>query len=179
MNPKTKKLWKLTALLALDLIFLILISSICAKAEMLGSSGERVAAIQHELRKLNLYQGIENGVFDFETKKAVAEFRKINGLEKSGEANYETLRALGLESRKSECFSSDAELLARCITLCGCRTYPEMLSEAERLIEATCDAMTLGKYISLNFPSFLSAEVTPSNDAYSAAVQAIRKSAQM
>lgn len=177
MNPKAKKLWQLTALLALDLIFLILISSVCAKAEMLGSSGERVAALQHELQKLNLYQGNENGIFDFETKKAIAEFRSINGLKKSGEANHETLRALGLDARASECFSSNAEILARCITLSGCRTYPEMLNEAEKIIKSTSNALTLGKYISVNFPAFLSEDVTPSPEAFSAAVQAIRKSA--
>ncbi len=177
MNPKIKKLWQLTALLAVDLIILILISSVCARAEMLGSSGERVAAIQHELRKLNLYKGRENGIFDFETKKAVTEFRSINGLKKIGETNHETLCALGLDARASECFSSDAELLARCITLSGCRTYPEMLGEADRIIKNTSCALTLGKYISVNYPHFLSADVTPSPEAYSAAVQAIRKSA--
>ncbi len=177
MNPKTKKLWQLTALLALDLIILILISSVNAKAEMLGNSGERVAEIQHELKKRTLYQGIENGVFDFRTKNAVAEFRSINGKEKSGEANYETLCALGLVTRASVCFSYEAELLARCITLSGCRTYPEMLDEADKIISNTRNAATLGKYISINFPYFLSDYVTPSPEAYSAAVQAIRKSA--
>ncbi len=177
MSSKTRKLWKLTALLAIDLVFLFLISSVCARAERLGSSGERVAAIQHELRKLNLYHGKENGIFDFETKKGISEFRKLNGLKHSGETNHETLRALGLDARSSECFSSDTELLARCITLRGCRTYPEMLAEADRIIENTRSALTIGKYISVNFPSFLSEDVTPSPEAYSAAIQAIRKSA--
>lgn len=179
MNPKTKKLWQLTALLALDLIILILISSVSANAEMLGNSGERVAEIQRVLKKQNLYQGNENGVFDFRTKNAVAEFRIINGKEKSGEVNYETLCALGLDTRASVCFSSEAELLARCITLSGCRTYPEMLDEADKIIRNTSKATTLGKYISSNFPFFLSDFVTPSPEAYSAAVQAIRKSAHL
>lgn len=177
MNPKTKKLWQLTALLTLDLIIMILISSVSANAEMLGNSGERVAEIQHVLKKRNLYQGNENGVFDFRTKSAVAEFRSVNGKEKSGEVNYETLCALGLDARASVCFSAEAELLARCITLSGCRTYPEMLDEADKIIRNTSDAATLGKYISVNYPSFLSADVTPSPEAYSAAVQSIRMSA--
>ena len=156
MNPKTKKLWQLTALLAVDLIFLILISSVCARAEMLGSRGERVAAIQNELKKLNLYNGEENGVFDFETKNALDEFRRINGLGKSGETDYKTLCALHLDARASVCFSSEAELLARCLTLSGCRTYPEMLNEADKILKTTKSALTLGKYISVNFPYFLS-----------------------
>ena len=175
MNPKTRKLWQITALLLLDIVILILISSVCANAEMLGSSGERVAVIQRELKKINLYQGNENGIFDFETGRAVAEFRSANGQGKSGEANHETLCALGLDTRSSECFSSQTELIAKCITLHGCRTYPEMLTEADMIIKNTTDALTLGKYISINYPQFLSEDVTPSPEAYSAAVQVIRR----
>lgn len=162
-------------LLLLDLVILILISSVCANAEMLGSSGERVAVIQNELQKRNIYQGKENGIFDFETGRAVAEFRSINGMSKTGEANHETLCALGLDARASVCFSSQTELLAKCITLRGCRTYPEMLTEANMIIEKTSNALTLGKYISINYPQFLSDDITPSPEAYSAAVQAIRR----
>lgn len=177
MNSKTKKLWQLTILLAVDLIFLILISSVCARAEMLGSRGERVAAIQNELKRLNLYSGEENGVFDFETKNALAEFRRINGLGKAGETDYKTLCALHLDARAYVCFSSEAELLARCLTLSGCRTYPEMLKEADKILKITNNALTLGKYISVNFPYFLSDKASPSPKAYSAAVHALRKSA--
>ena len=179
MNPKTRKLWQLTVLLAVDLIILIIISSVCAKAETLGSKGERVAAIQHELRKLNLYSGNENGIFDFETRRALAEFRNINGIEKSNETDYETLCTLGLDARASVCFSAEAELLARCLTLSGCKNYAEMLNEADRILRCTSSAVTLGKFISATFPYYMIIESTPTDEAYSAAVQAIRKSAKV
>ena len=179
MNPKSKKLWQITFLLMLDLIILILLSSVSANAETLGSSGERVAVLQHELQKRNFYHGKESGVFDFETRRAVDDFRSAAGLSESGEASREALSALGLDARISECFSAQTELIAKCITLSGCRTYPEMLSEAEAILEKTNHSLTLGKYISMNFPDFLSENIKPSSEAYSAAVHAIRKSAQI
>ena len=179
MNRKSKKMWQITALLAVDLILLILISTVSARAEMLGSSGERVARIQHELQKKNLYQGKENGIFDFETKRAIAEFQRLERLGEDAQANHETLCALGLDSSSSECFSACAELIARCITLSGCRTYPEMLNMAELIAEKTDGAVTLGKYISELYPDFLSEDIEPSDKAYSAAVQVIRKSAHL
>lgn len=175
MSRKSKKLWQITVLLAVDLILLILISTVGAKAEMLGSSGERVARIQHELKKKNLYQGKENGILNFETKRAIAEFQSSENLEKDSQVNHETLCALGLDSSSSECFSARTELIARCITLSGCRTYPEMLDAAEQIAEKTDGAVTLGKYISEFYPVFLSADIEPSDKAYSAAIQVIRK----
>lgn len=179
MSRKSKKMWQITALLAVDLILLILISTVVARAEMLGSGGERVARIQQELQRRNLYQGKKNGIFDFETKRAIAGFQRSEKLENDSRANHETLCALGLDSSSSECFSARAELLARCITLSGCRTYPEMLNMAVEIIEKTDGAVTLGKYVSQNYSDFLSADIEPSDKAYSAAVQVIRKSAHL
>lgn len=178
MSRKTKKLWKLTALLAVNLALLMLITSVCARAERLGSSGERVAEIQLELRKRKLLSGKINGVFDFRTRSAVADFQKMNGAESSGEVTYETLRLLGLDSRHSECFSAQAEMLARFIVMRGCRTYPEMLAEAEKIISETNCAITTGKYIGRNYSDFFAFDDEPSPEAYSAAIQAIRKSAR-
>ena len=177
MNRKSKKLWQITVLLAVDLVLLILISTVSARAEMLGSSGERVARIQQELQKRNFYHGKANGVFDFETKRAVAEFCRQENLGNESQTDCKTLCALGLDSGSYECFSANAELIARCVTLSGCRTYPEMLNTAEQIAEKTDGVLTLGKYISINYPQFLSEVVTPSDEAYSAAIQAIRKSA--
>lgn len=179
MSRKPRRMWLLTALLAIDLIMLILISSVSARAETLGSSGERVARIQHELRKMNLYHGKENGIFDFETKRAVADFQRLEQLENDSRVNHETLYVLGLDSDSSECFTARTELIARCITLSGCRTYPEMLTVAEQIFEKTDGTVTLGRYISENYPDFLSADIEPSDKAYTAAVQVIRKSAHL
>lgn len=178
MSRKTKKLWKLTALLAVNLALLILISSVNARAERLGSSGDRVAEIQRELQKRQLFAGGKDGVFDFETRRAVSEFQEMNGIEISGEATHETLCALGLDSRYSDCFSAQVEVLARCIAVSGCRTYPEMLDKAEEILLKTEDATTLGKYIGMNYPDFWACDEVPTDEVYSAVIQAIRKSAR-
>lgn len=177
MNRKTKKLWQLVAILAVNLIMLILVSDFSARAVRLGGSGERVAEIQRELYRRNLFDGNRNGVFDFETKKGITEFQMLSGLEESGEADYETLSALGLNSKSSVCFSARAELLARCIQQSGCRTYPEMLRKGDEIIGETDGAQTLGKYISKHFKDFTNSTEEPSPEAYSAAIQAINKAA--
>ncbi len=178
MSRKTKKLWKLTALLAVNLALLVLISSVCARAERLGTSGERVAQIQHELQKRQLYGEKTNGIFDFKMKNAVAEFQRMSGLEISGEATHETLCLLGLDSQHSECFSARVEVIARCIGMSGCRTYPEMFFKADEILAKTDGAMTLGQYIGENYPDFWTDAEVPSDEEYSAAITAIRKSAQ-
>ena len=168
-------MWQIVTLLAVNLTLLILISSVSAKAVRLGGSGERVAEIQRELHKLNLFKEKPSGIFDFKTKSSAAEFQRISGLDANGEADYKTLSALGLNAGSSECFSARTELLARCITFSGCRTYPEMLAEAEKIVEITDGAETLGKYIAENYPDFLFLTDEPSPEAYSAAMQIIRK----
>lgn len=174
MNEKSKKLWQTVAILSVNLILLILVSLFNTKAATLGDSGERIAQIQRELQRNNVYSGKINGLLDFETKHGIAEFQSFNGIERRGESDLKTLWALGLDSRHSDCFSSRTELLARCIQQSGCRTYSEMLIKAIEIIEETNDAQTLGKYISKNFPDFAKNTADPSDDAYNAAIQAIR-----
>lgn len=178
MSEKTKKLWEITAILAVNLALLILISSVSARAERLGSSGERVAEIQRELQKRGLLGECENGVFDFSTRRAVADFQLSNGIEGGGEVTYETLSMLGLGSEQSYCFSAEAEILARCVGMSGCMTYPEMLRKAEEILAETEGALTLGKYISMKCPEVVFARDEPSAEEYSAAICAIRKSAR-
>lgn len=178
LSQKSKKMWQLAALLAVNLTLLILISSVSAKAVRLGGSGERVAEIQRELHKLNLFTEKPSGIFDFKTKSSAAEFQRISGLDANGEADYKTVSALGLNAASSECFSARTELLARCIIFSGCRTYPEMLTKAEEIIAETSGAVTLGKYIAENYPDFLFLSDEPSPEAYSAAIDAIRKAAR-
>lgn len=174
MNEKTKKLWKLAAFLAVNFALLIIVSAFSAEGSRLGDSGERIAQIQNELRKRNLCDGEINGVFDFETRRGISEIQSSAGKEKSGEADYETLCALGLGTRCSECFSARTELLARCIQLSGCRTIPEMLEKGSEILAETDGAKTLGKYISENHPDFAGRSTEPSADAYNAAIQLIR-----
>lgn len=178
MNKKSEKLWQLVAILAINLTMLILVSAFSADAARLGDSGERIAKIQHELRRENIFSGRISGFFDFETRRSIAEFQSLSGIERSGEADFATLCALGLDSRNSDCFSARAELLARCVQQSGCRTYPEMLEKCYEIIGKTDGVMTLGRYISENFPDFVKASVEPSVEAYNAAINAMRKAAQ-
>lgn len=175
MNEKSRKMWQLVAILAINFLMLVAVYTFNAEAVRLGDSGERVAQIQLELKRKNLMSGEADGLFDFATKKAVSEFQRHNGIEKSGEADYKTLRALGINSHYSDCFSLRTELLARCIQLSGCRTYPEMLKKADEILGKADGAQTLGKYISMNFPDFTKTADEPSVDAYNAALYAIRK----
>lgn len=175
MSKKSKKLWRLVAILAVNLAMLALVSFRNAEAIRLGGSGERVAQIQRELQRKNIFNGSINGFYDFETRQGISEFRSLIGIEKSGEADFKTLRALGLNSRYSDCFSARTELLSRCIQQSGCRTYPEMLKKGEKILNEANGAATLGKYISKNHPDFADITDEPSADAYNAAIEAIRK----
>ncbi len=175
MNEKSKKLWQIVAILAVNLALLAVVSVFNAKAIRLGNNGERVAEIQRELQRKNIFCGRINGFFDFETRNGISEFQRLNGIEKSGEADFKTLCALGLDTLHSDCFSARTELLARCIQLSGCRTYPEMLKKGDEILDKTNGALTLGKYISECFPDFVRLSDEPSVDAYNAAVHAIRK----
>ena len=176
MDKKTKKLWQITALIAVNLALLIIVSSVNADAVRLGSNGERVARIQHELQKRKLFSGKISGTYDFATRRAISEFQLQIGIENSGEADFETISALGLYTECSELFSARSELLARCIYQSGCRTYPEMLEKATEIIKLTKGSQTMGRYISLYYPDFMSFSDNPSEEAYSAAMQAIKNS---
>ena len=175
MNEKEKYLWKLVAILAINLLLLVAVSAVGAEAVRLGDSGERVARIQHELSKRKLTESKTDGVFDLETRRGIMSFQSQEGIGKSGEADCATLLALGLDTRCSDCFSLHTELLARCIQLSGCLTYPEMLRKGTEILEETCGVPTLGDYIARNYPDFFRKSNEPSSDAYNAAVQVMRK----
>lgn len=177
MNRKTKKLWHLVMLLAVDLALLILIGTLCAartQAMFLGCSGERVAAVQRRLAQAGIYNGLSDGEYCIETRSAVRKFQRENGLSASGETDFETLFAMGINSRTAPCFTTEVELLARCIQQSGCHTYPQMLQKGTEILSITDGSITLGQYISETFPDFLSHSDEPSSQAYSAALQAIR-----
>ena len=177
MNEKTRYLWKLVTVLAVNLMLLAAVLLAEAEAARLGDSGERVALIQHELEKRKFFNGAVNGVFDIETRKGISSFQSLSGFEKSGEADYRTLSALGLDSRYSDCFSLQTELLARCVQLSGCLTFPEMLAKGAEILEKTGGASTLGDYITRNYPDFLKKSREPSDEAYNAALQVIKGAA--
>lgn len=175
MNNKTKRLWHITMLIAIDLAMLVLISSVNdAHSFYLGSRGERVMKIQERLCETGHFSGEPNGFFCFGTRSALKKFQKSQGLNPSGKADFNTLSALNIGSHTALCFESRTELLARCIQHSGCISYPEMLSKGLEILKNVSSAETLGSYAARTFPDLYSETNEPSELSYSAAVQAIR-----
>ena len=174
MNRKTKKLWQLVMLLAVDLAILIILSSFSSQALCLGCSGERVARIQQKLSESGLYSGKINGEYNFGTRKGIKIFQQKNGIEPSGEADFKTVFTLGLNS-ETDCFSSETELLARYIQHSDAQSYPEMLQTGIDILYEAEGAGTLARYISAKFPDFYKKTACnePSSQAYKAALQSL------
>ncbi len=175
---RNKKAWQLTALIALNLLMLILISCVCtlrADAVYLGSSGEKVAAIQRKLKEKRLYDGEINGNYDFATRKAIKIFQEQNKAEQNGEADYETILLLGLDSRSGKCFSFETELLARYLRLSDASNYPEMLQRGEEILEKA-GAMPLGQYLFNNDENFYKNvfRAEPDSECYACALELLR-----
>ena len=92
-----------------------------------GDRGTRVSRMQAELKALGYYAGAADGVYGKGTEKAVAAFQKQEGLNETGQADEETLKALFSESASQnlsyiELRSGDsgkrvAELISRLVEL--------------------------------------------------------------
>ncbi len=175
MSKKIRKSWKIVFLLAVNLAILIIVTTENAQAARLGSSGERVAAIQQKLFENKLYSGEINGSFDFATRRSLKKFQSRNDLNPTGETDYSTLCLLGISSRDSD-FCIQTELLARFVQHCGGTSFGSMLMTAEKTLENK-NGLTLIGYIALTDPDFISALSSdePSPEAYSAASQALKK----
>jgi N-acetylmuramoyl-L-alanine amidase len=74
-----------------------------------------VKQIQTVLKQKGYYQGNIDGIFGTNTKKAVTDFQRDNGLKVDGIAGTQTLKALGIASSGGYT-SSDFDLLARIIS---------------------------------------------------------------
>lgn len=116
----------LTALLSTSYVYRDNISDLygyCRAAlSYYGSSGQEVIDIQAKLYHWGYYNGIVDGVYGYETFKAVQLFQYKNGLTVDGVAGPETLAALGLPTGASSgnngtsaSDSSDLNLLAHLI----------------------------------------------------------------
>lgn len=175
---RNKKAWQLALLLTVNFLMLILVSCVCtmhADAVCLGSSGEKVAAIQRKLKENGLYNGTISGNYDFATRKAIKTFQKQNNAEQSGEADYETVALLGLCSRSGKCFSFETELLARYIRLSGASSYPEMLQKGEEILKKA-GAMPLGQYLFNSDKNFYKNifRTEPDSECYACALELLR-----
>lgn len=177
MTEKSRELWQVTAIIAINLaILIILLTFFRADAVCLGQNGENVAAIQKALANQGFYSGEVNGNYNLETRKAVKKYQKSNGLESSGEADFETLASLGIGAQSGCSFAVETEILARYLNLCGGSDYPEMLRNAENILLHS-GSFTLIRAVleseDISFYALLSAE--PSSDSYSAAIHSLKK----
>jgi N-acetylmuramoyl-L-alanine amidase len=82
-----------------------------------GSRGDEVTNIQKKLKQWGYYKGKVDGIFGYQTYKAVRYFQYKNGLKVDGVVGPETLSALGLPTGGSttEGNNKDLNLLAHII----------------------------------------------------------------
>ncbi len=177
MTEKSRELWQVTAIIAINLVILIvLLTAFRAEAVCLGQSGEKVAAVQRALAQKDIYHGEINGEYGFGTRNAVKKYQRKLSIEDTGEADFKTLRSLGLSAESGECFCVETEILARYLKLCGGSTYPEMLESAENILSASSNltlSHTLFSDDNISYKSLISSE--PSSASFSAALYAAKK----
>lgn len=178
MSEKNEIAWQVTIAAAVNLIILILIIAMSkteAYAMGLGSGGERVSAVQRALKSKGYYSGDISGLYDFATRRGIRNFQTENGIEPSGNADYETVNALGLNS-ENKIFSFETEILARYAQfVCGGKGYPEKLELCERIVEKKTSGQTVGSMLIAENPEFYReiTEIEPSPDAVRAAYRAL------
>ena len=80
-----------------------------------GSTGNEVIQIQTKLKNWGYYTGTIDGVYGYETYRAVRQFQSKNGLTVDGVAGSATLSALGISSSSGPS-NSNVDLLARAIS---------------------------------------------------------------
>ncbi len=180
MSEKNEIAWQVAIVSAVNLIILILIISMSrseAYAMGLGSGGERVSAVQRALKNKGFYQGEISGIYDFSTRRGIKKFQSENGIEPSGNADYKTVSALGLNS-ENRIFSFETEILARYAQfVCGGKGYPEKLELCEKIIEKKKNGQTVGSLLIAENPDFYREinEIEPGPDSVRAAYRAIEK----
>lgn len=180
MREKNEIAWQVTIAAAVNLIILILIIAMSkseAYAMGLGSGGERVSAVQRALKNRGYYSGEVSGLYDFTTRRGIKKFQTENGIEPSGNADYKTVNALGLNS-ENKIFSFEAEILARYVQfICGGKSYPEKLELCEKIIAQKGGEQTVGSLLIAENPDFYEkiTEIEPSPDSVRAACRVIEK----
>ena len=81
-----------------------------------GSTGSEVIAIQTKLKSWGYYNGSIDGVYGYQTYRAVRYFQSKNGLAVDGVAGSATLAAMGIDSSSKGSTNSNVDLLARAIS---------------------------------------------------------------
>ncbi len=112
-----KRAWAVLAIVALNLLFLLLVTQYGRSVQTvseLGVRGEEVRLLQESLAEKGYYFGRQDGVYSFSLRSAVRRFQEDAGLPISGRADNDTLRELRI-TEQSTADSLDFQLLARFI----------------------------------------------------------------
>jgi|BioPla2DNA2_1021312.scaffolds.fasta_scaffold00275_3 N-acetylmuramoyl-L-alanine amidase len=120
-----------------------------AEAQLIrrGSTGATVREIQSRLKRWGYYTGGVDGIFGPKTEQAVRYFQRVNGLAVDGIVGRQTAAAIGirLHANSSSSYSSDVNLLARCI-------YGEARGEPY-IGQVAIGAVILNRVKNPNFPN--------------------------
>lgn len=117
-----KRLLQLLIIIMLNILLITIATSAKGGASVkalsqTGSQGSEVRQIQTILKSWNLYKGAIDGIYGTQTRNAVIEAQRRNGLTPDGIAGAATLRLLGISSGSYGKYSgSDYNLLARVIS---------------------------------------------------------------
>lgn len=157
MSERSKIAWQVTIAAAVNLIILVIIIAMSrtdAYAMGLGSGGERVSAVQKALKSKGYYSGEINGFYDFSTRRGIKKFQTDNGIEPSGNADFETCRALNITC-ENRFFSFESEILARYVQfVCGGKEYSEKLELCEKILAKKEDGQPLYVLLTDKEPEF-------------------------
>ncbi len=119
-----------------------------------GNTGSTVKTMQRKLKNWGYYKGSIDGIFGAQTKQAVKNFQKKNGLKVDGIVGPKTLAALGMSSASSSSNNSssysdaDVQLLARLI-------YGEARGESY-VGQVAVGAVVMNRIRSSSFPNTMS-----------------------
>lgn len=175
----------------------VVAQSVAAAVLKKGSKGGEVSEVQRRLKKWGYYSGAVDGIYGENTRKAVINFQKKNGLTADGVVGLNTYAALGMNdsynvlkkdynvtsgsSTPSGYTSTDLYLLAKCI-------YAEGRGEPY-VGQVAIGAVILNRVKSSSFPNTISGVIyqkgaftavtdgqinlEPDNTAYNAAQDAM------
>lgn len=104
--------------LLMSFLIIFAFSTECMALSKYGSRGEEVKEIQRRLKNWDYYKGSVDGIYGSQTKAAVVQFQKKNGLTADGIAGKNTLAKMGIsgKSNNNSSNNSNLNLLARVIS---------------------------------------------------------------
>ena len=129
MKAKTKSnlllIWKIGLVILINIMVILMVKinsdNLNAEAVTIGSNGDTVKKIQEALKYNGYYDGTPDGIFGENTKNAVKNFQRDNGLTVDGIVGSRTMEALGLTENTASggwgnYSEADFNLLARIIS---------------------------------------------------------------